>query len=205
MASLQTKVAAQKMAEEQERVRKLQEEMQRERQRKEDEEKKRQEEEDTRKKYEQMYNCFFFFFFNTKTLCVLILIVMYFRKSEMEVRRKVEESERKRLEEADKIIAVKLQVLVSLIKSFIPKPKIKNFRLKWRRRIPSTESRSSRSGVITSWRCASPKRRTARSRTFPPPSGGKSPHPHHLSLYLFVTLRVNTNRFVICILEKGFF
>lgn len=99
MASLQKKVAAQKMAEEQERVRKIQEEMERERRRKDEEERKKQEEEDTRKKYELI-------FITSKDRTKLI----FFRKSEMEARRKVEEVERKRLEEADKLLAVKLQV-----------------------------------------------------------------------------------------------
>ncbi|XP_059475767.1 myosin heavy chain 95F isoform X2 [Neocloeon triangulifer] len=80
MATVQKRVETQKIAEEQERIRKLQEEMERERRRKEEEERKKREEDDTRKK-----------------------------KMEMEARRKIEEEERRKLEEADKRLAEKLQ------------------------------------------------------------------------------------------------
>ena len=51
LAGLNKKLADQKNAEEQERLRKIQEEMERERKRKEEEERKRQEEEENRRKY----------------------------------------------------------------------------------------------------------------------------------------------------------
>ncbi|XP_065339077.1 myosin heavy chain 95F isoform X1 [Cloeon dipterum] len=91
MASVQKRVEAQKIAEEQERIRKLQEEMERERKRKDEEERKKKEEEETRKKNS------------------LFKLDQLHRKSEMEARRKIEEEERKKLELADKILAEKLQ------------------------------------------------------------------------------------------------
>lgn len=50
MATLQKKLQQQKVAEEQDRLRKIQEEMEREKMRREEEERKKKEEEDTRKK-----------------------------------------------------------------------------------------------------------------------------------------------------------
>ena len=51
LAALNKKLADQKNAEEQERLRKIQEEMERQRQKKEEEERKRREEEENRKKF----------------------------------------------------------------------------------------------------------------------------------------------------------
>ncbi|XP_015589785.1 myosin heavy chain 95F isoform X2 [Cephus cinctus] len=80
MAGLQDMVKQQKIAEEQERLRKIQQEMEGERRRKEEEERKKREEEDNRRK-----------------------------KIEMETRRKAEEEQRRRQEEEDKKTAAALQ------------------------------------------------------------------------------------------------
>ncbi|KAK7077209.1 Unconventional myosin-VI [Halocaridina rubra] len=81
LAVLHKKLAQQKNAEEQERLRRIQEEMERERKKKEEEERQRREEEENRKK-----------------------------KAEMELRRKQEEEIRRRQEEEDRKAAEALQV-----------------------------------------------------------------------------------------------
>ncbi|VEN38644.1 unnamed protein product [Callosobruchus maculatus] len=80
MASLQKKLQEERIAEEQERLRKLREEMERQKRLKEEEERKIREEEEHRK-----------------------------MKVEMEARRKAEELERKKQEEADRLLAEELQ------------------------------------------------------------------------------------------------
>ena len=81
MAGLQDMVKQQKIAEEQERLRKIQQEMELDKRRKDEEEAKKKEDEDNRKK-----------------------------KVEIEARRKAEEEQRRRQEEEDKKTAASLQV-----------------------------------------------------------------------------------------------
>lgn len=89
MAALQDMVKQQKIAEEQERLRKIQLEMEKEKRKKEEEEQKKREEEDNRRK-----------------------------KHEIENRRKIEEEERRRQEAEDLKTAAALQVCFIYMKIF---------------------------------------------------------------------------------------